>query len=175
MVHPVNPTEPSGGHEPLDATDLAILDRIHHLYDQVDPVPPGLADWLACLIELGDMDVQILRLTTDTPAAARGLHTADRMAAAATTITFENAEMTIMLRLDRAGDGTLRVDGWLAPAEECDIDLRTPAGLFQTRSDHNGRFAFVSVPQGLAHLVVRGSADPSGAAGRTTVTQSVML
>lgn len=163
------PQDQPGTEPPMDATDEAILNRLRDMYGRYDPVPPDLADWVAGLVLLGDIDVEICRLTAELPALlARGPDPT------ATTVTFESSDITIMLRLDRRADGTLRVDGWLAPAAGCDIDLRTEVGLLSTRSDDNGRFSFDPAPQGLAHLLVRGPTTP-GMTGRMTVTQSVML
>jgi hypothetical protein len=153
----------------MDATDEEILNRLRDMYGQYDPVPPDLAHWVAGLVVLGDFDVEICRLTAELPALmARGPDSTT------TTVTFESSDVTIMLRLDRRADGTLRIDGWLAPAAACDIDLRTEVALLSTRSDDNGRFSFDPAPQGLAHLLVRGPTTP-GRTGRMTVTQSVML
>jgi hypothetical protein len=155
-------------HEPFDASDAELLEQIAELYGRLDPSPDDLADWVVTALSLEDIDVQMCRLTTDLSALTR------EGGDAATTITFENSELTVMLRLQELGDGGLRVDGWIAPGDEREVELRLDSGVHTTHSDAQGRFSFVRVPHGLAHLVLRPPA--SQRPGRpTTVTQRVVL
>jgi hypothetical protein len=163
------PDRLSPEHEPFDASDAELLEQIAALYSELDPCPDDLADWVVTALSIEDIDVQMCRLTSDLAA----LTTRDGEDAA-TTITFENSELTVMLRLQELGDGGLRVDGWIAPGEEREVELRLGHVVHTTHSDAQGRFAFVRVQHGLAHLVLR---PPAGLrAGRpTTVTQRVVL
>jgi hypothetical protein len=88
------------------------------------------------------------------------------------TITFDSNSLTIMIRIDATGAGTVRVDGWLAPAQRAGIELKTSASAdaLSASSDEQGRFAFARVPRGTAQLVVR----PEGQ-GRSVVTPALVL
>ena len=159
---------------PLDAVDRAILSGLWEIYEQVDPVPPHLTDWLTARVAMDDIDTQICRLIEASPAAVRAAENE------ATTITFQSTDLTIMLRVDRRSDGSLRVDGWLAPAGASEVELRGDAMTWRTRSDDNGRFSFDNVMPGVAHLVVRTASGGPGDAsmgGRrpAAMTQSVVL
>ncbi len=64
-----------------------------------------------------------------------------------------------MIRIDPNRDGTVRVDGWLAPPQRREIEIKTAADPLSVSSDEQGRFAFAQVPRGTAQLIVR----PDGA------------
>ena len=92
------------------------------------------------------------------PLAARGTEQSR-------TITFDSESLTIMIRIDANGDGTVRVDGWLAPPQRREVELKTAADPLSAASDEQGRFAFRRVPRGTAQLVVRaarGRREPGG-------------
>jgi hypothetical protein len=67
-----------------------------------------------------------------------------------------------MIRIDSNTDGTVRVDGWLAPPQRCRVEITLADGPVMTDADAEGRFAFLSVPRGTARLVVRQAEDGSG-------------
>ena len=155
--------------EPFDETDVALLAQLRAVYDRHDPPPSGLVDWVTLVLSLDDMDVQMCRLTSELSALAT--RTGEENAS---TITFENSDLTIMLRLEERGDGQLRVDGWIAPATEQDVEIRTGEQTLTTQADTHGRFAFDRVPRGLAHLILR-SPRSRTEGRRTIVTQPVVL
>ena len=91
------------------------------------------------------------------------------------TITFDSDSLTIMIRIDQNRDGTARVDGWLAPPQRREIELKTATGSLSTASDEQGRFAFARVPRGTAQLMVRlEDSGPTGT-GRSVVTPALIL
>ncbi len=71
------------------------------------------------------------------------------------TITFDSDSLTIMIRIEANQDGTARVDGWLAPPQRREIEMKTSADSLTVASDEQGRFAFARVPRGTAQLIVR--------------------
>jgi hypothetical protein len=172
--------------EPLDATDLAILDEVRAAFGAADPMPADLPERISFWLALRDLEVEVARLTAeeDQPVlAARG-------AEQSRTITFDSDSLTIMIRVDSNSDGTARVDGWLAPPQPRGIEMKTPAGALTTRADAQGRFAFSSVPRGSAQLVVQPAGpEPTGhgptghgpaghgpaGAGRSVVTPALIL
>jgi hypothetical protein len=154
---------------PLDDEDAALLGRLRAAWDQRDPVPAGLADWVTLALSLEDIDVQVARLSSElTALASRAGEDA------AITITFENNDLTVMLRIEERAGGQLRVDGWIAPAAEHDVELRTGGRILATAADGHGRFSLDPVPRGLAQLVLRPVRGPAEGR-RATITQSVVL
>jgi hypothetical protein len=117
-----------------------------------------------------DRQVEVARLTVAVdgpPAAARGTEHSR-------TITFDSDSLTIMIRVDANADGTARVDGWLAPPQCRQVDLRAASDTLSAVSDENGRFAFGQVPRGTVQLVVRAGPD-RGLDGRAVVTPILIL
>jgi hypothetical protein len=122
------------------------------LWDVADPMPSGLVDRVQFGLEPdpdGDVvDVEVSRLVEMTaPVAARS----DEFTR---LVTFQSDSLTIMVMLERAIDGTTRIDGWLTPGAVLRIELRCPAGPMSTDSDGAGRFSLDAVPTGAVRLIV---------------------
>ncbi len=153
---------------PLDDLDLGLLDRVREMYQAADPMPEDLPERICFRLALRDLEVEVARLA----AGQDLLVSAARGTGQSRTITFDSDSLTIMIRIDANGDGTVRVDGWLAPAQCAGIELKTSASTdaLSASSDEQGRFAFARVPRGTAQLVVR----PEGQ-GRPVVTPALAL
>ena len=88
-----------------------------------------------------------------------------------------------MIRIDANADGTVRVDGWLAPARACQIEVSLRDGALAVEADADGRFAFPSVPRGTVRFVVRPPAQQAQAASdssgnarmKTVITPALVL
>jgi len=152
---------------PLDDLDFGLLDRVREIYQAVDPMPEDLPERICFLLALRDLEVQVARL-----GAGQDLLVSARGTEQSRTITFESDSLTIMIRIDVNRDGTVRVDGWLAPAQCVGVELKTSASAdaLSASSDEQGRFAFARVPRGTAQLVAR----PEGQ-GRSVVTPALVL
>jgi hypothetical protein len=165
---------PPGAAAPLDEVDLAILDDLREMYTAADPMPAGLIDRVQFAIALEDLDVEVFRLAEQPAlAATRGTEEEEEVC----TVTFDSESLTIMVSVTSAEDGTVRLDGWLAPAAPHTIELRTSGTALIAVADDAGRFAISSVPHGLAQLVVEPAADrpASPRAARPVVTPSILL
>jgi hypothetical protein len=150
----------------LNTADDPLMARLRSMYDAIDPVPEHLADGVVALIAIANLDIEV-GLLGDERSSVRGPDDSTL------TVTFHSAHLTTTLRLDRRIDGTMRVDGTLAPPAVCEIELRTDTRSLRTRSDTNGRFAFDGATPGLAYITIRGMlGDPIRP---TTVTQPVVL
>ena len=169
----VTPSDAGGmpsADEPLDDVDLGLLDDIRELFQAADPMPAGSSGadpLLPRAARSGDRGGPARR---GGPAAA-----AARGAEQSRTITFDSDSLTIMIRIDANRDGTVRVDGWLAPPQRREIEMKTAADSLTVASDEQGRFAFARVPRG--NGPARGPArraGPSGA-GRSVVTPALIL
>jgi len=156
--------------EPLDDVDLGLLDDIRELFQTTDPMPSDLPERISFFIALRDLEIEVARLADEDQltAAARG-------AEQSRTITFDSDSLTIMIRVDANRDGTVRVDGWLAPPQRREIEMKTGADCLIVASDEQGRFAFARVPQGTAQLVVRPAEQGPSEAGRSVVTPALIL
>jgi hypothetical protein len=79
-----------------------------------------------------------------------------------------------MITIVAQPDGSVRLDGWLAPAEPLRVELRfpEPAEARSVVCDGAGRFVFDRVARGLAQLLVH---PPDGGEGPRVVTPSLAL
>jgi hypothetical protein len=161
---------------PLDEVDLGILGDIRQAFHEADPMPPDLPERIRFSLALRDLEVEVARLAAEEDRqvlAARG-------AEQSRTVTFDSDSLTIMIRIDSNSDGTARVDGWLAPPQRREIEMKTTADSLSVASDEQGRFAFARVPRGTAQLIVRpaehgpGEHGQSGS-GRSVVTPALIL
>jgi len=155
--------------EPLDDSDLGLLAEIRDMFQAADPMPAELPDRIRFFLAFRDLEIEVARLTAEQDelaVAARGTEQSR-------TITFDSETLTIMIRIDANKDGTVRVDGWLAPAQCREIEMKCAADPLSVTSDEQGRFAFPRIPRGTAQLVVR----PTGPeeTGRSVVTPALIF
>ena len=156
--------------ELLDETDLSLLDGIREMFGVADPMPAGLPERIRFRLALRDLEIEVARLTEEEQELA-GI----RGAELSRTITFDSDSLTIMIRIDANRDGTVRVDGWLAPPQRREIEMKTSAEALSISSDDQGRFAFARVPRGTAQLMVRPAEPGPDGAGRSVVTPALIL
>ena len=175
MNHPVNPNDHNEidllAAEPLDGEDVAILLALADFYHRNDDVPAGLVDRLAFTVALAEMEAELAELqNVDRDlVGARGVEAEE-----ARTITFASGSLSVMVTISTEDVGTVRIDGWIAPAEAVDVDLRLGTGSRRICSDADGRFVFTDVPHGLVTLVFR--AEQDGRTGpRPVVTPTFQL
>ena len=112
-------------------------------------MPADLPERIRFSLALRDLEIEMARLAEEDQltVAARGTEQSR-------TITFDSDSLTIMIRIEANQDGTARVDGWLAPPQSRDIEMKTATGSLTVASDEQGRFAFARVPHGTAQLIV---------------------
>jgi hypothetical protein len=170
MTHPDSWGRPAD--EPLHDIDHGILDGIREAFELADPVPAGLADQILFSLALRDLEVEVARLAEQED---EGAMLAARSGEQCRTITFDSDSLTIMIRVDANEDGTARVDGWLAPPQRREIEMKTTADSLKAFSDAQGRFAFARAPRGSAQFVVRPPEPVTENAGRPVVTPALIL
>jgi hypothetical protein len=156
--------------EPLDDTDLSVLDGIREMFRVADPMPADLPERIRFRLALRDLEIEVARLADEQEVLA-GIRGAEQ----SRTITFDSDSLTIMIRIDANRDGTVRVDGWLAPPQRREVDMKTTAESLGVSSDDQGRFAFTRVPRGMAQLVVRPAEQGPDGSGRSVVTPALIL
>jgi hypothetical protein len=158
-------TDPPGRKELLDRADERLLLGIREVWAATDGPPDCLVDQVRLALGLVDLDAEVLQLVqTEQAAAARGVEQTRR-------VTFSDGDVTIMISVDQNPDGTVRVDGWLAPPGACPVELSVAAEQVRTTCDADGRFALARVPRGLARLVI----NQVGTRSRTVTTPTVEL
>lgn len=142
-----------GAEDPLDASDVALLARVADLSERADPVPEGLVERSLFAITLAGLESEVMELMVlEAPA---GTVRSDAPPLETRTITFTHERLTVMIALSPGNTPrTVRVDGWLAPAETLTIVLRRPDGDHRATADVDGRFVLEDVPRGLASMLV---------------------
>jgi hypothetical protein len=169
MTHPTASGRPAED-EPLDETELALLERIQRLFETADPMPADLPERIRFSLTLHGLEYEVARLCAEEDQrmlTARG-------AEQSRTITFDSDSLTIMIRIDSNSDGTARMDGWLDPPQRCTIDLTTPGDTLLAVANEQGRFAFSRVPRGSAQLTVRAAQEAAGTV-RAVITPTLTL
>jgi len=168
----MTPPEPGrlpSADEPLDDADFGVLDDIRGLFESADPMPADLPERIRFGLALRDLEVEVARLAEEDQLAV-----AARGEEQSRTITFDSDSLTIMIRIDANRDGTVRVDGWLAPPQHRQVEIKTAAEPLTVASDAQGRFAFARVPSGMAQLIVH-SPEPSSGDTRSVVTPALII
>ena len=157
--------------EPLDDIDLELLDGIRDLYQAADPMPADLPERIRFSLALRGLEIEVARLAAeeDMPVLAA------RSAEQSRTITFDSDSLTIMIRIDSNTDGTARVDGWLAPSQRREIEMKTTSVTLSVVSDEQGRFAFASVPRGTVQLLVRPAEQGQSGSGQAVATPAIIV
>ncbi|HKS44621.1 MAG TPA: carboxypeptidase regulatory-like domain-containing protein [Amycolatopsis sp.] len=158
----MNDTHAPEGAHPDDEVLLADLGRI---LDLVDQPPAGLVQRVQFALELENLDVEVAQWER------AGRLTGVRSSVDQGTITFTVSDLTIMINLTKTGL-CHRIDGWLVPAGEHDVEVRVAGyGSTSTTADEGGRFVLDEIPRGTTQIVI----SVAGAGNRTVVTPAVVL
>lgn len=156
----------------LDDLDFEILDGIRALFERVDPMPADLPERVRFSLAMRGLEREVARLVTEEDPRLVGARGTEQ----SRTVTFDSASLSIVIRIEENKNGSVRIDGWLAPPQPREIEMQTTAETLSARSDEQGRFAFAEVPQGTARLVVVGSAARDRAdGGPSVVTPALVL
>jgi hypothetical protein len=150
----------TAAHGLMDDVDVRLLADIRAIFEAIDPMPPDLPDRIRFGLALRDLEVEMAWLAEE-----EDLALAVRGAEQNRTVTFDSDSLTVMIRIDVNRDGTAHLDGWLAPAQRREVEVKTAADSLSVASDEQGRFAFARVPRGVARLLFRPAArDPDESA-----------
>ncbi|MET8043453.1 hypothetical protein ABZU25_21635 [Micromonospora sp. NPDC005215] len=155
--------------QPLDDDDHAMLDQLAVLYGHLDPPPTDLDDRVRFAIGLRHLAIEVAGLATQQQPVG-----AARSGERTRTTTFATPSRTIMISMVDRPDGSVRIDGWLAPAAALRVELRfpEPAPSQLVTADETGRFVFDPVPHGLVQLLCH---PEEGVDGPLLVTPSFAL
>jgi hypothetical protein len=138
--------------EPLSEADYALLDSLQALYDEIDPVPDGLVERIQFEITLDALHAEVATLT-QLDLAGSGARSASTESVR--TITFTAETVTTMVTISPQTDGSVRVDGWVAPGGGLLVEVLLAEGeARRTRADDDGRFVMEDLPAGLAKFAL---------------------
>ena len=163
---PGSPTpEEQDAAEPVSADDVALLGRLGRLWRRNDPVPVGLAERIEFALTLDALETEVATLTQVdlAPTGSRAGATE-----AVRTVTFTSETLDTMVTLTDAPDGTVRVDGWIAPAAAMRVEVLVAGSTLEVDADEDGRFVLESVPRGLAKFALHPE-------GRTVLSPTIEL
>lgn len=162
--------------EPLDETDLQILDGLAELWTALDPVPEDLTLEIRFQLGVRTLRAEVAELQRATGTVAPASAERELLGAGAfrddpvhtDTLTFSCDRLSSMVTVTPDGmhGGPVRIDGWVT-VPECLIEVevltndRTRAATRQLiRADADGRFTVDDVVRGPAQLLFH---HPQGA------------
>jgi hypothetical protein len=155
----------------IDANDTRLLEQMARLYETLDPVPDGLVERVQFGITLDALHAEIAELQrAGELAGVRSDAEADT-----NSVTFTSSTLTTMVTISPARGGLVRIDGWVAPGGEVDVELRLVGETRHTSCDADGRFVFTDVPRGIAQFVLRTPRALDEDDDHTVVTPSITL
>ncbi|SOD72364.1 hypothetical protein SAMN05892883_1765 [Jatrophihabitans sp. GAS493] len=152
MTDNVSPTELQLAAGELDETDKSLMVSIANIFDSNDPMPDGLVARVQFAMTLDALHTEVAELQR---LSAGSLSYRGEGADEVQTVTFTSASLTTMVTISPVSAGQVRVDGWIAPGAEVDVELRQEHASRNTVSDADGRFVFDSVPRGMAQFILR--------------------
>jgi hypothetical protein len=141
-----------------------IFGRLATMWEERDPMPPGLIDKVLVAIATENLDAEyeLLHLVE----RSRQLEGARGVVSDAITITFAGGAFSLLLRVTALSDAFCRVDGWVTPQAPMTVKVSQPTGTIHALVDALGRFEIPRLPTGLTRffLVADEAADNGNAA-----------
>ena len=134
-------------------------------------MPAGLPERVRSSLVTRGLEREMARLVSEEDPRLVGARGGDQ----SRTVTFDSASLSIVIRIEENKNGSVRIDGWLAPAQPREIEMQTSAETLSVSSDDQGRFAFAEVPPGTARLVVVGAAVRDQGGGRPSVVTPALV
>lgn len=139
-----------------DSIDLDILARLKSVYETVDPPPPMLDDLTLFAIAPARVEQELARIVTEDEGQL-----ATRSSASLRSVEFQAGELTIILTISPLAGDQVRLDGWLVPAAEVNIEIRvfdSPVRSEIVSTDNSGRFSVPELNRNRIQLVI--ATDP---------------
>lgn len=125
------------------AADELLLTQLHSALDGLDPVPESVVDAARSAYAWRTIDAELAALSYDSLLDDEELAGVRSAGSAARMLTFESADLTVEVAVERG-----RVMGQLVPAQVGTVELRHPGGSTTEQADEVGRFSFDGVPRG---------------------------
>ena len=144
-----------------DIDDRELFTGLRGMWDRRDPIPAGLVDDV--LVALAALDLadeyELLTLVSDS-VHRQGA----RAESGARVLEFAHSSVSVMLRVSELDDGTLRVDGWTAPARPGSVRFERDGDEIVAPVAADGRFELSGLRPGATRLTL----VPDDGAGFTT-------
>ncbi len=148
------PHEPGGPDandpaDPMDDLDTEVLARLGVLHGELDGPPDDFVERMLFAVAVHSLEAEVAALQEGRAAVTTRSSDEPR------SLTFESANLSILLGVAGSGDGTLTIDGWVAPPGAVLVELRRQAGgADRAEPDADGRFSLPRVSRGLVQLLV---------------------
>lgn len=130
------------------AADAALLARMRAMWQDLDPVPPELADRMVATVAVADLSREYALLTLVTGELAAVRSDTDTV-----TLQFSDGETTVLLHVTALEEGRRRIDGWVDAATLAVKLVQGDRELTAGRAEH-GRFAFDDVRPGTCRILL---------------------
>lgn len=160
----------SAGGQPID---WGLLTQVKDMFATADPMPCDLPERIQFALAWRHLEAELARFVNTGEESVLGARGAEE----SWTVTFDSDSLTIMIRVDANPDGTARVDGWLAPPQPHQVEIRRTDSSVSVTADSLGRFVFDSVPRGTVRLIVhpsRNGSSDGAECGSFTASKPVM-
>lgn len=133
--------------------DQELLDRLAAMWEERDPMPPGLVERTLVTLATEDLDVEYellhLMSRSEELAGARG-------ASDAVTVSFSSDAFSLLLRVTRVGERHRRVDGWVSPPRDMHVEVSQGTRRVGVDVDENGRFEIPRLASGASRFWLSG-------------------
>ncbi|MEA4945098.1 MAG: hypothetical protein VB080_11760 [Propionicimonas sp.] len=130
-----------------DLDDELLMENLRLLWLDADPAPDDLADRMVASVAMADFtrEWEVLALVEDAQlGAVRG-------EADTSTLQFSDGVTNVLLHVAAATRDRRRVDGWV-DSTPLEIRLSQNDRSWQAVANDSGRFAFETLPRGVARL-----------------------
>jgi hypothetical protein len=152
-----------------------IFGDIATMWEERDPMPPGLIDKVLVAIATENLDevYELLHLVE----RSREIEGVRGVISDAITITFAGGAFSLLLRVTAIGDRFCRVDGWVTPQAPMTLKVSQPTGTIHALVDAVGRFEIPRLPTGLTRffLLADDAGDGADVAERSFATPTFEL
>jgi hypothetical protein len=120
------------------------------MWEERDPMPPGLIDKVLVAIATENLDdeYELLHLVE----RSRELEGVRGVIGEAITITFAGGAFSLLLRVTALDEKSCRVDGWVTPQAPMTLRVSQPTGTIHALVDALGRFEIPRLPTGLTRF-----------------------
>lgn len=124
-----------------------IFTDLKTMYERLDPPPAHLTDAMIAAVAAEDLDHEYELLFL----VERSTQLAGTRGSGPLTVEFAYDDVTVLIRVADAAEGTRRIDGWITPA--ADGSVRLVHGDDELTADlTSGRFELDGVPTGLVRI-----------------------
>lgn len=127
--------------------DAEIMTGLGRILGRLDPMPPVLDEMVLLALATADLDLELAQLVADDHRPVRGERSRELRFAAAMT--------TVLLSISPGDRGSVRLDGWLDPAQPATVTVQQAGRAARaTGADKAGRFTIERLSAGTARLVI---------------------